>query len=158
MPYWSVAQCETHREPVAAQFLKAGGFECYFPRIKIQQRVAPLFPGYVFVQIVDRWWSISNTVGVIRLLNSGDRPARLRDEIVNSIKAKERNGLVKLPQRPGLKVGDKIRIIRGSFEGHLGIYAGMSGKARERILLELLGRHVTVELSAKDFQPLNVAS
>jgi transcriptional antiterminator RfaH len=158
MPYWSVAQCETHREPVAANFLMAAGFETYLPKIKAQSRITPLFPGYLFVKIVDRWWSVNNTIAVIQLLRSGDQPAQLRDEIVSSIKNKERNGLVKLPQPPGLKIGDKVRIVRGSFQDRLGIFDGMSGRDRSHILLELLGRQVRVEIRKIDFAPVVVAA
>jgi transcriptional antiterminator RfaH len=158
MPYWSVAQCETHREPVAAKFLTAAGFETYLPKIRAHQRITPLFPGYLFVQIVRGWWTVNNTVGVIQLLRSGEHPAQLRDEIVNAIKNKERNGLVKLPQPPGLKIGDKVRIIRGSFQDRLGIFDGMSARDRSHILLELLGRQVRVEIRKIDFAPVVVAA
>ena len=157
MSFWSVCQTETHREGTATHFLEKAGFEAYLPKIKIKQRVVPLFPSYVFVRIVDRWYPVATTIGVVQLLLAGDHPARLKDEIISNIKNKERNGIVKLPKVKRLNEGDKIRIVRGSFQGHLGIYAGMSSKQRERVLLELLGRQVSVELSAEDFQPLNVA-
>jgi len=154
MAYWSVCQCETHREPVAAGFLEQAGFETYLPRIKEKSRIVPLFTGYLFVRIIDRWWTVNSTVGVIALLRSGDQPAQLRDQIVCEIKAKEKNGIVKLPQPPGLKVGDRVRIVRGSFADRLGIFDGMSSKDRSHILLELLGRQVRVEIRKSDFAPV----
>jgi transcriptional antiterminator RfaH len=158
MPYWSVAQCETHREPVAANFLAAAGYECYLPRIRAHSRITVLFPGYLFVRVIDRWWTISNTVGVIALLRSGDKPAQLRDDVVTAIRSKERNGLVKLPQPPGLKIGDKVRIVRGSFQDRVGLFDGMSARDRSHVLLELLGRQVRVEIRKSDFAPVAVAA
>jgi transcriptional antiterminator RfaH len=157
MSFWSVAQTETHREATAQRFLTDQGFETYLPKIKAKQRVVPLFPSYLFVRIVERWYPIGNTIGVVQLLLAGDHPAQLRDEIINNIKNKERGGIVKLPKPQRLKQGDRVRIIRGSFQGHVGVYEGMTSKQRERILLELLGRQVSVQLSVEDFQPLNVA-
>jgi hypothetical protein len=40
----------------------------------------PLFSGYLFVWIFDRWYSIENTIGVIRLLSTGDVPSRVPDK------------------------------------------------------------------------------
>jgi len=154
MPFWSVAQTETNREGTAVHFLAQQGFETYLPRIKAQRRIVPLFPSYVFVRIHDHWWSISKTVAVIGLLTSGEHPAKLKDEIVNNIKAKERNGVVKLPEPKRLKPGDKIRIIKGSFSGQLAIYQGMSARERTKVLLDLLGRKVVVEISKSDLQAL----
>jgi transcription antitermination factor NusG len=77
---------------------------------------------------------------------------------VNQIRKREQKGLVKLPKvSQVLKKGQRIRVIRGNFEGHIGLYEGMSGKDRERVLLELLGQAVSVELPGKDIAPLDVA-
>ena len=72
----------------------------------------------------------------------------------------ERAGLVKLPTATQvlLKKGQQVRITGGSFAGQIGIYEGMSGKDRERVLLNLLGQAVPVDLPGKDVAPLNVAS
>jgi transcription antitermination factor NusG len=75
----------------------------------------------------------------------------VRDNVVELIKAKERGGIVRLPDPKRLQPGARVRITKGSFEGHFGIYAGMSGKDRERVLLELLGRKVNVDLAAGSF-------
>jgi transcriptional antiterminator RfaH len=150
MSFWSVAQTETNREATAVHFLGQQGFQTYLPKIVTKHRIVPLFPSYVFVCIESHWWSIGNTIAVIDLLMSGDHPARLKDEIVNSIKAKEKNGVVKLPEPRGLKRGDRIRIKQGSFAGHFAIYDGMSGPERSRVLLDLLGRKVTVDINKSD--------
>jgi transcriptional antiterminator RfaH len=154
MAFWSVVQTETSREDIARFFLKARQFETYLPKIKTQRRIGPLFPGYLFVRIERSWWQIDNTVGVIQVLKSGDQPARLKDEIISTIKAQEKGGLVKLPEPKRLKPGDKIRIKQGSFANHLAIYQGMSGKDRSRVLLEFLGRKVMVEIPQADVQQL----
>jgi transcriptional antiterminator RfaH len=166
MPYWSVAQTEAQREATAAEWLARAGFETYLPRIKITRRVVdrrnhaiirsqirPLFPSYLFVHIVDRWWAIGNTIGVTQLLLSGDQPAVLPDAEIHRIKALERSGLIRLPQAPGLRRGDRVRIGAGKFRDHIGIYDGMTGRDRARVLLAMLGRQVRVELAQADVQP-----
>ena len=158
MAFWSVAQTEPQRENVAVHFLGEQGFETYLPVIKAQRRLLPLFPSYLFVRIENAWWAIGRTIGVLRVLCNGDHPAESRDEIVMKIKAQEKNGVVKLPTpRPKFIVGDKVSVVTGSFMGQIGIYDGMSGKARERVLLDLLGRKVPVELPKNAIEPLRVA-
>jgi transcriptional antiterminator RfaH len=160
MSYWSVVQTETHREHNVRVALMRLGFVTYKPRIKVRQRIESLFPSYIFVQIGDDgiWYPVRWTIGVVRLLMAGVQPAKLPEDVVNQIRKREHNGIVKLPSvSQRLRKGQRVRIIRGSFEGHIGLYEGMSGKDRERVLLELLGQIVPVELPAKDVAPLDVA-
>lgn len=154
--YWAVCQTESQREKVAFEFLKAGGFAAYWPRILVKKRVAPLFPGYVFVRIVEQWWAARWTVGVVKMLMWDDQPARLADKVVLGIMKREgADGLVKLPKVRGLLKGDAVRIVRGSFAGQLGLYEGMSGDARVCVLLEMLGRRVPVSLERADVMAVN---
>ena len=147
MTFWAVAQTESQRERTAQRFLEQEGFETYLPIIQAaNKRTIPLFPTYLFVRIVNRWYSIDNTIGVLQLLLSGDLPAKLRDDVIAELKRKERNGVVYLPKPRGLQLGDKVRILRGSFVDHIGLYDGMTGHERRVVLLELLGRKVRVEL------------
>jgi transcriptional antiterminator RfaH len=165
MIYWGIAQCQSQREAIAADHLERRGFKCYLPRIKITvhhanhavRRTVPLFPGYLFIRITPtHWYQILSTVGVIRLLRNGDaEPSRIEDKIVEKIQAREIRGIVKLPKR--LQPGDKVRILRGTFRDFIGIYDGMSGKERERVLLELLGRKVPIEISPDDLALLGAA-
>jgi transcriptional antiterminator RfaH len=154
MSYWTVAQTETTRESVAVHFLGQQGFETYLPKIRSHRRIVPLFPSYVFIRIETHWYAIGKTIGVIGVLTSGDQPARLKDEIIKQIKNKERNGVVKLPEPRRLIPGDKIRIVKGSFAGQFAIYQGMSAHERTKVLLDLLGRKVVVEINQSDLQAL----
>lgn len=155
---WAVVQCETQREHAVRLLLMRASFETYLPRIKARNRITPLFPSYLFVRLAQRpWYPVMWTPHVIRLLMAGDRPVQLPEEVVSEIRKQERNGIITLPTRR-LRKGQKVRIIRGSFLGHIGLYEGISGKDRERVLLELLGQTVLVELPGKDIAPLNVAS
>ena len=40
------------------------------------------FLHYVFVLIVEQWWTANYSPGVIRLVRDGDRPARVPDAII----------------------------------------------------------------------------
>jgi transcriptional antiterminator RfaH len=145
---WMVAQTESQREHIAVRHLARIGFETYFPQIKNRKkRIEPLFPGYLFVLADINWPKIRATIGIIRVLMSCERPAQIDPKIIAEIKAREKNGLVHLPKP---RKGQKVRIIRGSFADQIGIYEGQNGKDRERVLLAMLGRMVTVELKHAD--------
>ena len=78
---------------------------------------------------------------------AGTQPARLHDSVVSELRSREKQGFVRLPRPPAtFRPGQRVRIVRGSFEGQFGIYDGMSGKERERVLLDLLGQAVPVVL------------
>jgi transcription antitermination factor NusG len=157
--YWAVVQTETQREHIARTLIMRAGYETYAPRIKTKRGSALLFPTYIFVRIIDRWYDVRWTPGVLRVLMATDeRPARLGDEIVLGFRRREVRGFVKLPGPKRPRRGQKVRITRGSFEGHVALYDGMSGPERERVLLALLGQMVTVELPARDVAPLDLAS
>ena len=156
MSYWTVAQCETQRIHLTRLLLMRGEFETYMPRFKSKVgKILLLFPSYIFVRITSQFYPVMWTPGVTRILMTGDQPARLPEEIVSTIRKREVGGFVKLPSNGRrLHKGDKVKITRGSFEGQIGVYDGMSAHQRERVLLELLGSWVSVELAATDVIPV----
>jgi transcription antitermination factor NusG len=150
MPYWC-AQTEGNREAVAERFLRMNGYEVYYPRILERCRVRPLFPSYLFIAAALQWHKARWTVGVTRIVaGSGGGPAVIGNHVVDAIRAREKGGLVQLPEPPRLKPGDSVRVTTGLLAGTLGIYAGMRGPERVAILLAVLGR---VTLLAGDVEP-----
>jgi transcriptional antiterminator RfaH len=149
---WGVAQTESSRERTAQRWLEATGTETWLPLIRAGARVEPLFRGYVFVELGGSWAAIENTIGVVKLLRSGERPARLPEAEIARLRGMERDGLVRLPKPRGLLVGDRIRVIRGLFADHLAIYDGQSSHDRVWILLEFLGQQTRAEIKRADFR------
>jgi transcription antitermination factor NusG len=155
-PYWTVAVAMSQREDLVRRHLERDQFEVYVPKIRAAKRVAPLFPGYLMVRVVVRWYPIRWCPGVLKLLMHGDRPAKLADAVVDEIKGREVRGLVKLPKPPALQEGQPVRVLTGTFAGHTAIYAGMNGAQRERVLLDLLGQSVTVTMPVGQVEPIAV--
>ena len=62
------------------------------------------------------------------------------EAVIAELKGRERDGLVRLPQPPQLKLGDRVQISRGMFAGQFGLYAGMRPQQRVAVLLAVLGR------------------
>ena len=151
---WGVAQTESLRERTAQRWLEASGIETWLPLIRTGRQIEPLFRGYLFVELNGAWSGIENTIGVLRLLRSGDQPAKLPIFEIARLRAMERDGLVRLPKPRGIIVGDHVRVIRGIFADHLAIYDGQSNRDRVWILLEFLGQHTRAEIKTGDFRAL----
>jgi transcription antitermination factor NusG len=144
---WCAIQTEPQRERLVRIILMRECFETYLPRIRVRQRVALLFPGYLFMAITERWWLALRTPHVRQILMAGTRPAALPENFIESLRSRSRNGFVRLPRPPtAFRNGQRVRITRGSFEGQFAVYEGMSGRERERVLLDLLGQLVPVVL------------
>lgn len=130
----------------------------YFPRFKkISGKIAPLFPRYIFIPKIAEVRYITSTVGVRGLLMAGDHPATIKGSVIASWQAKEKGGLVQLPPAPRFRVGETLTILRGSLKWRTVIYTGMSGKDREKVLIEMLGGQVSLTVPtqdlASDFRP-----
>ena len=160
MGYWCCGQTEPHREAAATHFLGLAGYEVYCPRLRLVRprrgrKVVshpPLFPSYLFIAITAGWWNARWCPGIVKLLTAGDAPMPVPDSLIFEIKSRERGGLVELPRREKFKAGDRVRILPGPFEGHLGLYAGMRPHERVLVLLALLGGEQRVELPKADIE------
>ena len=148
---WSVAQTESTRERTAQRWLAQAEFETYLPLIDGKARPNPLFPGYLFVRIGNTGWSrVENTIGILQLLRTGDKPAIIADHVIEEIQSREHNGVVKLPERPRWQAGDRVRIGNGTFLGQIGLFDGMGARERVFVLLNLFGRQTRTELAIAD--------
>jgi transcription antitermination factor NusG len=144
---WWVAQLQPNRTALALGCLARLGYVTYAPRI-IEKRTnhgrcveaeASLFPGYGFVQAVLQWHAAVAAPGIVRLCRQGgDRPATVSDELIERIRARERDGRVVLPERQ-FRPGVQVRVLTGPFRDHIGIFSDMNGSERVGVLLNLLG-------------------
>lgn len=147
MSYWTVVQTGSSREPLAAKGLKQIGFETYLPITAVRDREVPLFPCYLFARVEDQWTPMASVIGVVRVLRDSGGPARLPDRVLDDLRQREVNGVVRLPP---LRRGQSVRLVRGPLRGHLAVYQGMSGRQRERVLLTMLGQQVRAFIRVGD--------
>jgi transcription antitermination factor NusG len=158
MSFWAVVQTISGQEDAVAERIDRLGIRTLTPRARFRQngkiRVAAIFPGYLFANIIAGWYEIRWCVGVMRLIMSGEEPAHLPDTEVEKFEREMgRNGLIKLPKAAPVTLlmeGMTVKILTGSFQGLTAIYQGMSPRARELVLLDLLGRKVPIELAPDD--------
>ena len=123
MSYWAVARLEPRREQLALRCLGLAGHETYFRgcvSIGSYTDAGSKSGRRSFRVIVPhrrQWYAARWSLGVIGLIMDGVRPARVADQVIDDLRKRERNGLIELPQRSGLKPGDQVRILQGSFAG-----------------------------------------
>ena len=144
-----VVQTHPQREAFVLDLLAS--LAPYCPVFKNDRgRIKVLFPGYLFVPSIPQWSPIKNCVGVRTLLMSGDHPAQIHDTVIMNWKSKERGGLVQLPPAPRFRRDQRLTITKGMLRHRTAIYQGMSGKDRERVLIELLGAWVSINIASSD--------
>ena len=144
-PFWCAARLMPKREAVATQCLTLAGFKIYLPRLRERRVVRgrgveispPLFPGYIFIVVVSRWYDAKWCPGVASLIMNGAGPARVPDSVISeSLESRERGGLIELPKARGLRRGDRVRIVHGPFRERLALYDGQTAHARVAVLLQ----------------------
>jgi transcription antitermination factor NusG len=151
--YWAAARIRTDQVRRAVWHVERQGFEIYLPVCRPSRRslrTVPLFPGYLFVLVVDRWHCLLGTHGVIDLIRSGDAPARVRqDEIERMRRQENKDGIIVLPL-VRFQPGERVRVVRGALAERVGIYAGMSARDRVRIMFTMFEREISIELRERD--------
>src|SRR5205823_331150 len=114
----------------ASVHLKNQGYRVFLPlhrntvRHARQFRIAlaPLFPRYLFVEILvgrDRWSAIRGTYGVSNLIMDGERPRGVPNGVVEALLAvADHTGIVHLDGT--MRPGQTVRITNGVFAGLVG--------------------------------------
>ncbi|WP_269526522.1 transcription termination/antitermination protein NusG [Coraliomargarita parva] len=158
---WFCLRTQTKREHIAAAMLdRHEGVEVFCPRISQIKKtkagkkrfVEALFPGYIFARFSFRehYRLVIHTQGVSRLVESGTRRA-VPDRVIQELKASlPEEGLLEAPDL-SIKPGAEVEFVSGSLQGLNGrVIAQLPSRERIQILLDFLGREITVAVSAED--------
>lgn len=154
---WFAVRSQPRKEVLAELQLQRQGFETFLPRVAKSVRrpagtmttLTPFFPGYLFVRLdlgIDRWRSVNGTIGVIGLVQFGDRPTSTPSGLIEDMAARASHaGEVRLEAAP-LKRGQAVRFVGGAFDGCIGAFEGKEPEDRVTILLALMSREVRVRV------------
>jgi transcriptional antiterminator RfaH len=156
---WFVVRTQPHGEARAITNLIRQGFNTFNPCIRRTVRharkettvLSPLFPSYVFVRFDptrDQWRCINGTFGVIGLITNGEFPSAVPDGVIAALEARIADD-GSFDWAPALHVGDRVRITDGPFTDLLGTLEHLDGSGRVRVLLELMGRAVSVVMGGQ---------
>jgi transcriptional antiterminator RfaH len=157
---WFCLRTQRKREHIAAAILsKIEDIEVFCPRISQIKKtrtgkkrfVEAMFPGYIFARfsLSTNYRRVIHTQGVSGLVGRGDHKAMPR-EIIEDLKASLPEGVIEAPDL-SLEPGAKVQFVSGSLQGLNGeVLAQLSSSNRVQILLEFLGREITVAASTDD--------
>ncbi len=139
MRRWYVINTKPKKEGQVERLFVEGGFTIYCPKYIHEKRTGPFFPGYAFLQFEfpGQYQMVKYTRGVKRVVGNDDGPVPIPDEVVDGIRARERDGLIvfeKYGEEPA--AGDEIEIVEGPLKGLKGVFRKEVG-AGERVMILL---------------------
>ena len=156
---WYAVQTQPNRELRAKGQLENQAYKVFLPRRlktvrharKLTDVAAPFFPRYLFIRLDltrDRWRSVNGTFGVTRLVMQGEMPHPVPRGVVEAMLASvDDKGFLCLGE--SLKVGSQVRLAAGPFADQLATLDRCDDCGRVRVLLEIMGASVPVQLERK---------
>ncbi len=76
---------------------------------------------------------------------NGEQPAPVTEGIVEALQARLESNSATIPD-DGLRIGQRVEVMMGPFANLVGELASIDGKARVRVLLQLMGSLMPVSL------------
>jgi len=159
---WYAAYTCSRQEKSVAKQLDERQVQSFLPVYRSWRRWADrrkqielaLFPGDVFVRIaLPERLRVLQVPGVVRLVSFNGEPAPLPEQDIEAL----RNGLEQgmyAEAHPYLRVGRKVRMVRGPLAGTQGVLLRKKDKLRFVISLDVLMRSVAVEVDAADVEAI----
>lgn len=160
---WYALFVRSRHEFMVSSELQRKGVETFLPSItKLNQwkdrkkRVAsPLFPGYLFVSIVpdpEEFVRVVKTRGTVSFIAlEPGHPSPVDPAEINALKILLESG-EQIDIHPHLKLGARVRMKSGVFQGATGILARKDDHYILLVSIELLGRSVGVKVCADDVE------
>jgi transcription antitermination factor NusG len=163
MPRWYAVYTAPHHEKRVREQLMAKRVETFLPvyttvhrwKDRTAKLQLPLFPSYLFTHLPlrDRL-QVLQVPGVVNFVGTGGRPVPLPDHEIEALRKAAEINLVVRPH-PYLKVGSKVRIKTGPFEGLQGILSRRKGSFRVVLSLELIASAFVLEIDVSEVEPMN---
>jgi transcription antitermination factor NusG len=164
-PRWVAVYTVARHEKAVARQLEERRVETFLPLYRSLHRwkdrkkevELALFPSYVFVRIAARnKLPVLQVPGVVSIVTFNGELAALPEQDIDAL----RNGLdhqVCAEPCPYLKVGKRVRVVRGPMVGAEGILSRKKDKYRFVISVDVLMRSVALEVDASDLELVHSA-
>jgi transcription antitermination factor NusG len=161
-PGWWAIYTRHQHEKTVAEMLTGKGFEVFLPvhetirRWKDRQKLLslPLFPCYVFVRgVISRRLQVVTTPGIHMILSRGEQIQVVPEIEIDAIR-RAVQGSYRIEPHPFLKIGERVRVIRGTLAGVDGILVRKKNLYRLVLSVDMLAQSVGVEVAASDVEPI----
>ena len=159
---WYAVQTRSRHEKTVSHHLHMRGVDQYLPTVIETHRWSdrqkkielPLFPGYIFVHLVDsneRRVQVLQTPGVVGFVGAWPQGTPIPDEQIDAIRELIAQKLPWSPH-PFLKEGQRIRVRGGSLDGMEGIFLRRNGQDSLIISIDAIQRSLCVSIQGYDVQ------
>jgi transcription antitermination factor NusG len=162
---WYAIYTRSRHEKQVDAFLRRQNVETFLPlrrawSIRTDRKVAiqvPALPGYLFVRCTlyaETRALIKRASGVLRLVENAGRPAAIPDSQIESLRTALAAAFT--PEgHPYLKVGDRVRVVRGAMAGAEGYLVRAPG-TRHRLVISVdyVNQSLSVEIDAACVEPV----
>ena len=160
--YWYAVNTRPRWEKKIAKALDEKGIINYCPLNKIVRQwsdrkkviLEPVFRGYVFVKIdEEKKWNIKQTDGILNYVYWLGKPAKIKEEEINTIR-KFLNEFDEIQvEQTGLQVNQKVRIKQGVLMNYEGILLEVSG-GRAVVKIESMGLQLSAHFDKKNLEKI----
>ena len=150
---WYALQHKPAQGDRALAHLQNQDIACFYPKIQVEkikagkrtQKLEPLFPGYLFVNLEQAdpsWAKLRSTRGVIRVVSFANKPAAIADDVIQHV----RDSLDFVTQQGGLKFGEAVQLGEGPFEGINAVFQAYDGEERAIVLISFMQKQQSVKV------------
>ena len=161
--FWLAAYTRSRHEQQVARQLQQKDVECLLPTYerltrwsdRVKRTRAPLFPGYVFVNVAaaDRL-HVLETDGVVNLVSRAGKAVELSSNDVDQLRACSLQAH-RIEPHPYLKVGQRVRVKHGPFCGWEGTLLEKQNSRRLVITIEQIMKAVAVNIDGADVEAIS---
>ncbi len=157
---WYAVSTRPRWEKKVAQVLDTKGIENYCPLNKVVKQwsdrkkiiLEPIFRGYVFVKVDEqKKWDIKKIDGILNYVYWLGKPAKIKEEEINTIKKFLHEFSDVTVEQIGLQVNQKVRIRQGVLMNYEGILLELSG-SRAFVKIESMGLQLSAHFDKKNLE------
>jgi transcriptional antiterminator RfaH len=154
---WYLLYCKPKQELKAQQHLANQGLTSFVPQMTVEKLRAgkwqlinePLFPRYLFLQILDpeqlNIRAIRATRGIVDFVRFGQSLARVPASLIQLL-TEQQLLQQQQPQTQRLHKGQPVSIASGPYSGLDAVFNSADGEKRSLILISLLGQWVEASI------------
>lgn len=160
LSYWYAIITRPRWEKKVARILEEKGIQNYCPINKVTRQWSdrkkiiyePIFKSYVFVKVEEeKKWELKRIDGIINYVYWLGKPARIKEEEINTIKRFLYEFSEVNVEDIGFHVNQKVRIKQGVLMNYEGILVNISGN-RAYVKIESMGIQLSARFDKKNLE------
>lgn len=161
---WFAARTKSRQEKTSAAMLQSMAVEHYLPlqtearqwSDRKQTITVPLFAGYVFVRLDltgPERAMILRLPGIVGMVANKDGPCPIPDREIDQVRTALASG-TQYAVVPLLRVGYRVRVVRGALQGLEGIMIRTTSSCRLIMSVTMIQQSVAIDVGLTDVEPV----